>query len=134
MFGKGKKIIVEPRLRTVFNIPSENAKKYLSSIIKDVNTIMQNEKFLEATKKVKLPENATIQDYENLVKRVAPSKIYAFLTLFIDECYDEVRRILSAIFVTDFELYRNRSINDMAQDIAKLSNDEIGKVLRFFCH
>lgn len=95
---------------------------------------MQNDKFMEATKKVRLPENATIQDYENLIKRVAPSKIYAFLSLFIDECYDEVRRILSAIFVTDFELYRNKSLNDMVEDIAKLSNEEIGKILRFFYH
>lgn len=132
MFGKRLKI--EPQFRTVFSIPSEEAKKYLSSIIKDVNTIMQNDKFMEATKKVRLPENATIQDYENLIKRVAPSKIYAFLSLFIDECYDEVRRILSAIFVTDFELYRNKSLNDMVEDIAKLSNEEIGKILRFFYH
>ena len=132
MFGKRLKI--EPQFRTVFSIPSEEAKKYLSSIIKDVNTIMQNDKFMEATKKVRLPENATIQDYENLIKRVAPSKIYAFLSLFIDECYDEVRRILSAIFVTDFELYRNKSLNDMVEDIAKLSKEEIGKILRFFYH
>ena len=128
----GKKLKIEPQFRTVFSIPSEEAKKYLSSIIKDVNTIMQNDKFMEATKKVRLPENATIQDYENLIKRVAPSKIYAFLSLFIDECYDEVRRILSAIFVTDFELYRNKSLNEMVEDIAKLSNEEIGKILRFF--
>ena len=130
----GKKLKIEPQFRTVFSIPSEEAKKYLSSIIKDVNTIMQNDKFMEATKKVRLPENATIQDYENLIKRVAPSKIYAFLSLFIDECYDEVRRILSAVFVTDFELYRNKSLNEMVEDIAKLSNEEIGKILRFFYH
>lgn len=130
----GKKLKIEPQFRTVFSIPSEEAKKYLSSIIKDVNTIMQNDKFMEATKKVRLPENATIQDYENLIKRVAPSKIYAFLSLFIDECYDEVRRILSAVFVTDFELYKNKSLNDMVEDIAKLSNEEIGKILRFFYH
>ena len=130
----GKKLKIEPQFRTVFSIPSEEAKKYLSSIIKDVNTIMQNDKFMEATKKVRLPENATMQDYENLIKRVAPSKIYAFLSLFIDECYDEVRRILSAVFVTDFELYRNKSLNEMVEDIAKLSNEEIGKILRFFYH
>lgn len=130
----GKKLKIEPHFRTVFSIPSEEAKKYLSSIIKDVNTIMKNDKFMEATKKVNLPENATIKDYENLIKKVAPAKIYAFLSLFIDDCYDEIRRILSAVFVTDFELYRNKSLNEMVEDISKLTNEEIGKMLRFFYH
>ena len=128
----GKKIILKPRQRTVFNISSDEAKGYLSSIIKDVNTIMSNDKFIEATKKVKLPENATIEDYEKLIKRVAPSKVYAFLSLFIDECYDEVRRILSAVFVTDFELYKKKSLTEMCQDIADLNTEELSKIVRFF--
>lgn len=120
--------------KTIFNIPSEEAKSYLASIVRDVHTILNNDKFLEATKKVKLPENATIKDYENLVKRVAPNKIYNILTLFIDDCFDEVRRILSAIFVTDFNEYKNKSIADMCKDIASLNSDEIARVLGFFLH
>ena len=131
MFKK-KVVEVKPVRKTIFNIPSDHAREYLSSIIKDVNTIMQNEKFMMATKKVELPENASIKDYENLVKRVAPAKIYAFLSLFVDECFDEVRRILSAIFVTDFEIYKVKSINDMCEDIASLSGEEVAKIIRFF--
>lgn len=131
MFKK-KMVEMKPTRKTIFNIPSDQAKEYLSSIIKDVNTIMQNDKFQLAFKKVELPENASIVDYENLVKRVAPAKIYAFMSLFVDECFDEVRRILSAIFVTDFELYKNKSINDMCEDIASLSGEEVAKIIRFF--
>lgn len=131
MFGK-KIVEMKPARKTIFNIPSDMAKPYLSAIIKDVKTIMDSEKFMEATKKVQLPENATIKDYEHLVKKVAPAKIYAFLSLFIDDCYDEVRRILSAVFVTEFELYKNKSINDMCEDLYSLNNDEIIKLLRFF--
>ena len=120
--------------KTIFNIPSDEAQKYLSSIIKDVEIVMKNEKFMEATHKVEVPENATIKDYENLVKRVAPVKIYKFLSLFIDECFDEVRRILSAVFVTDFDTYKKKSINEMCEDISSLSADEVVKVLRFFIH
>lgn len=120
--------------KTIFNIPSEEARCYLQSIIKDVNTIVSSDKFMEATKKVKLPENATIKDYEYLVKKVAPTKIYNFLTLFIDDCFDEVRRILSAIFVTDFEEYKKKSIKDMCQDISTLSSDELSKIIGFFYH
>lgn len=118
--------------KTIFNIPSEDAKKYLSSIVKDVHTILSNDKFMEATKKVKLPENATIKDYENLVKRVVPQKVYNFLTLFIDDCFDEVRRAIGAVFVTDFEEYKNKSIEEMCEDLSSLSANEIGKILGFF--
>ena len=119
-------------IKNIFTISSEEAKVYLSSIIRDVKTIMENEKFVDFTKKVKVPENATIKDYENLVKKVVPNKVYNFLTLFIDDCYDEVRRILSAIFVTDFEEYKKKSIEEMCKDISNLSRTELGKVLSFF--
>lgn len=128
MFKKKTKIV----RKTIFNIPSEEAKIYLSSIVKDVHTILNNDKYMEATKRVSLPDKATIKDYENLVKRVYPQKVYNFLTLFIDDCFDEVRRILSAVFVTDFEDYKNKSLNDMCEDIASLSSNEIGRVLGFF--
>ena len=118
--------------KTIFNICSEEAKAYLSSIVKDVHTIMTSEKYMEATKRVKLPENATIKDYENLIKRVYPQKVYNFLTLFVDDCFDEVRRILSAIFVTDFEEYKHKSIEEMCQDISSLSKSEISRVIGFF--
>lgn len=128
MFKKKTKIV----RKTIFNIPSEEAKIYLSSIVKDVHTILNNDKYMEATKKVSLPDKATIKDYENLVKRVYPQKVYNFLTLFIDDCFDEVRRILSAVFVTDFEDYKNKSLNDMCEDIASLSSNEIVRILGFF--
>ena len=105
MFKKKTKIIER---KTIFNISSEEAKQYLTSIVKDVHTILNNEKYMEATKKVKLPENATIQDYERLVNKVYPQKVYNFLMAFVDDCYDEVRRILSAVFVSDFEEYKNK--------------------------
>lgn len=118
--------------KTIFNIPSDEAKKYLTMIVKDVQTILSNDKFMEATKKAKLPDSATIKDYENLVKRVVPQKVYNFLTLFVDDCFDEVRRILASIFVTDFEEYKNKSINEMCEDISTLSGAEIGRILGFF--
>lgn len=134
MFGKKKMVELKPVRKTIFSIPSEQAKPYLSSIIKDVKAIMDSDKFMEATHKVEVPENATIKDFEHLVKKVAPAKIYAFLSLFIDDCYDEVRRILSAVFVTDFEAYKNKSINEICEDLYSLNNDEIIKLLRFFIH
>lgn len=128
MFKKKTKI----ERKTIFNIPSDEAKKYLTMIVKDVQTILTSEKFMEATKKVKLPENATIKDYEHLVRVVTPKKVYSILTLFVDDCFDEVRRILASIFVADFEEYKNKSINDMCEDISTLSGAEIGKILGFF--
>lgn len=129
MFKKKKTKIIR---KTIFNVPSEDAKVYLASIVKDVHSIISNEKYMEATKRVKLPDNATIKDYENLIKRVYPNKVYNFLTLFIDDCFDEVRRILSAIFVTNFEEYKNKSLEEMCEDISTLSSNEIGRILGFF--
>ena len=131
MFRKKKEIEIVP-VKTVFNVPSEEAKIYLSSIVKDVNEILNNDKFMEATKRVKLPENATIKDYEQLVKKTVPTKIYNFLMLFIDDCYDNVRRILASIYVTDFEVYKNKSLKEMSEDIARLSQSELGQILSFF--
>lgn len=128
---KKKKI---EKKKNIFTISSEEAKKYLSSITNDVYTIIKNDKFLEATKKVNLPENATIKDYERLIKNTIPSKIYNFMMLFIDDCYDEVRRILSAVFVTDFEEYKNKSIQEMCEDIANLNVTEVAKIINFFLH
>lgn len=131
MFRRKKEIEIVP-VKTVFNVPSEEAKIYLSSIVKDVNEILNNDKFMEATKRVKLPENATIKDYEQLVKKTVPSKIYNFLMLFIDDCYDNVRRILASIYVTDFEVYKTKSLKEMSEDIARLSQSELGQILSFF--
>lgn len=128
MFKKKTKI----ERKTIFNIPSDEAKKYLTMIVKDVQTILTSDKFMEATKKVKLPENANIKDYEHLVRVVTPKKVYAILTLFVDDCFDEVRRILASIFVTDFEEYKYKSINEMCEDISTLSGAEIGRILGFF--
>ena len=119
-------------IKNIFNISSEEEKVYLSSIIRDVKTIMENEKFVEFTKRVKVPENATTKEFEQLVNKVVPNKVYNFLMVFIDDCYDEVRRILSAIFVTDFEEYKKKSLEDMCKDISTLSKTELGKVLGFF--
>ena len=80
---KRNKIDIQPKKLTVFDIPSDEAKAYLSAIIKDVNTIISNPKFIQATKKATLPDNPTIADIEAIVTRVAPAKIYAFLSLFI---------------------------------------------------
>lgn len=132
MFKRRKEIEIKIERKTIFNIPSDEAKEYLTSIIEDVKTIMASDRFMEATKKVKLPENANIQDYTNLVKKTAPNKIYNFLMLFANDCYDEVRRILSAIFVTDFDKYKKKSIKEMAEDLSSLSAGEIGKILAFF--
>ena len=119
-------------IKNIFTISSEEAKSYLASIIRDVKTIMENEKFIEFTKRVKVPENATTKEFEQLVNKVVRNKVYNFLMVFIDDCYDEVRRILSAIFVTDFEEYKKKSLEYMCKDISTLSKTELGKVLGFF--
>lgn len=123
---------IKQKKMTVFDIPSDDAKQYLSSIIKDVDTIISNPKFMQATKKVEVPDNATIKDYEEMLTRIAPAKLYSFLTLFIDDCYDELRRILSAVFITDFEYYKKKSLKAMCEDIASLGKDNLGVLLGFF--
>jgi len=129
---KKNKIDIQPKKLTVFDIPSDEAKEYLSTIINDVNTIISNPKFIQATKKVEVPENATIKDYEEMLTRIAPAKLYSFLTLFLDDCYDELRRILSAVFITDFEYYKKKSLKAMCEDIASLGKDNLGALLGFF--
>lgn len=130
MFKKKKKKII----KNVFMIPSTEAKDYLASIIKDVKIILCNDKFMEATKKIKVPENATIKDYENLVKKVVPSKVYNFLETILNDCFDNVINILSAIFVTPKQEYEKKSLEEMCEDISTLTGDQIRRIFSFFYH
>ena len=127
-----RKIEIIEQRKTIFNITSEEAKEYLVSIVADVKAVLECDRFLEATQKVKLPENPTIADYEKLIKKTVPNKIYNFLLLFADDCYDNIRRILSAVFVTDFEIYKKKSLKQMAEDISSLGLSEVAKILSFF--
>lgn len=120
------------KINSIFTISSEDAKIYLASITKDVKTIMESDKFADFAKKVKVPEGATAKEYENIVRKVVPTKVYNFLSLFIDDCYDEVRRILSAVFVTNFDEYKKKSIEEMCEDISRLNKSEVAKILGFF--
>lgn len=130
-----KKKAEEPvKIRNVFTVPSDEAQMYLSRVIDDVKTIMQNDRFMEASKKVKLPDNAGLADYEKLIKDTIPSKISSFLSLFIVDCYDNVRRILASLMATDFDEYKNKTLEEMCEDFATLNIAEVTKLIRFFIH
>lgn len=129
---KKDKFEIQQKTLTVFDIPSDEAKKYLSSIIRDVGVIINTPSFIEATRKVKLPEDATIKDFEELITRTVPSKIYSFLNLFINDCYDEVRKVLSALFITDYEIYKKKSLNAMCEDLARMDKKYLREFLGFF--
>ena len=131
MFKKRKNIEVK---KNIFNIPSDEAKGYLTSILQDVKEILESDNFMELSKKIKVPKDANIKDYENIVKKVAPRKIYALLELFIGTHFDNIVRILSAIFVTDYEEYKKKSIEEMCNDLSTLSAGQIAKIISFFHH
>lgn len=133
MWWKKKK--EEPvKIRNVFTVSSEEAKMYLSRIIGDVKEIMNNDNFVDAFCKIKLPDNATLADYEKLIKNTIPSKVNSFLKLFIVDSYDSMRRILASLMATEFDEYKNKTLEEMCEDFATLNIAEVAKLIRFFIH
>lgn len=122
------------KIRNIFTVPSEEAKTYLSRIIDDVKQIMSNDNFVDAFCKIKLPENAGLADYEKLIKNTIPEKVNSFLKLFIVDSYDSVRRILASLMATEFDEYKNKTLEQMCEDFATLNIAEVAKLIRFFTH
>lgn len=134
MWWKKKKVEEPKKIRNVFTIPSEEAKKYLGHIADDVKAIFESENFMEASKRVKLPENATRADYEKLIKQITPAKVAGFLRWGLVDCYDNFRRIMACLMAVDFEEYKNKSIEEMCEDFATMNVAEVANLLRFFIH
>jgi len=134
MFKKKSKPveIVSIKKKTVFDIPIAESKDKLQNIVSDFYSIMESDEYQEASKKIQIPEKATKEEIEKVLKEFSPAKIKGWLMLILDSKYDNIINILSTIFCVSKEDYQKKSFNEIIEDVSYLFKYELGKIAGFF--
>lgn len=123
----------EQKRKTVFDLPVDDSMNKLSSIVDDVYRILNNKKFVGALEKIKVPKNATRRDLEAVwYGAEVANKVKEFINVFLVEERESILNILSTIFCESKEEYRKKSLSEIVDDIAKLTQDEKGQIFAFF--
>ena len=117
---------------TVFDIPVKEAKEKLTELSDIVYSIVGSDSFVELSVKTPVPMGATKEDVKKLLKENAPKKVKQILDVLLIDNFDNIVRASSIIFCEDYEFYRTKSINQIAEDYASLSKENAGKLLSFF--
>lgn len=120
------------RITTIFDLPVKEVKDKLTELSDIIYRIISSDSFVEISAKTVIPQNATMQDVQKLLKEKAPAKIKQILDLLIGDNFDDIIRASSLIFCEDYEFYRTRSLNQIAEDYASLSTENAGILIGFF--
>ena len=117
---------------TVFDIPVKEAKEKLTELSDIIYGIIGSESFAELSVKTPVPMGATREDVKKLLKENAPKKVKQILDTLLIDNFDNIIRASSIIFCEEYEFYRTKSINQIADDYSTLSKENAGKLLSFF--
>ena len=117
---------------TVFDIPVKEAKEKLTELSDIIYGIVGSDSFVELSVKTPVPMGATKEDIKKLLKENAPKKVKQVLDILLIDNFDAIIRASSIIFCEDYEFYRTKSINQIAEDYTSLSKENAGKLLSFF--
>ena len=117
---------------TVFDIPVKEAKDKLTELSDIIYKIVGSNSFAELSIKTPVPMGATREDVKMLLRENAPKKVKQILDALLIDNFDDIIRASSIIFCEDYEFYRTKSINQIAEDYSSLSKENTGKLLSFF--
>lgn len=117
---------------TIFDIPVKEAKDKLTELSDIIYGIIGSESFAELSVKTPVPMGATREDVKKLLRENAPKKVKQILDVLLIDNFDNIVRASSIIFCEEYEFYRTKSINQIAQDYTSLSKENAGKLLSFF--
>lgn len=117
---------------TVFDIPVKEAKEKLTELSDIIYGIIGSESFAELSVKTPIPMGATREDVKKLLRENAPKKVKQILDTLLIDNFDNIIRASSIIFCEEYEFYRTKSINQIADDYSTLSKENAGKLLSFF--
>lgn len=117
---------------TIFDIPVKEAKDKLTELSDIIYKIVGSNSFAELSIKTPVPIGATREDVKMLLRENAPKKVKQILDALLIDNFDDIIRASSIIFCEDYEFYRTKSINQIAEDYSSLSKENAGKLLSFF--
>lgn len=117
---------------TIFDIPVKEAKEKLTELSDIIYGIIGSDSFAELSVKTPVPMGATKEDIKKLLRENAPKKVKQVLDILLIDNFDNIIRASSIIFCEDYEFYRTKSINQIAEDYQSLSKENAGKLLSFF--
>lgn len=117
---------------TIFDIPVKEAKEKLTELSEIIYNIIGSDSFAELSVKTPVPMGATKEDVKKLLKENAPKKVKQILDTLLIDNFDDIIKASSIIFCEDYEFYRTKSINQIAEDYTSLSKENAGKLLSFF--
>ena len=118
--------------KTVFDIPVMEAKEKLTELSNIIYGIVGSKSFAELSVKTPVPLDATNEDVKRMLMENAPKKVKQVLDVLLIDNFDNIIRASSIIFCEDYDTYRLKSINQIAEDYTSLSKDNAGKLLGFF--
>lgn len=119
-------------ITTIFDIPVIDSKVRLQELSQLVYNLIESPKFAEISSKIPVPVGATQKDVEKLVHEYAPKKIKNILTLFIDDNFENIIKMVAIVFCQDYEFYKTKSINQICDDLSKLTKEQLGRLIGFF--
>jgi len=132
MFFRKKVKKIEPKKKTVFDLPIGESRAILQNIISDVYAIIDSDTFIELTTKVNVPKVETYAEFKNIVKQFSSKKIKALLELVFNEKFDNIINILSAVFMEKPEEYKKKTIAQIVEDLRNLQPNERDGFIGFF--
>jgi hypothetical protein len=122
----------EEKFITIFDLPVIESKEKFQEIAKCIYEIIESPKFAEISKKIPVPQGATKREISDLIHKEAPKKIKHILELLLVDNFESVIKICSLIFCQGYDLYKTKSINQIADDFDKLSSTDASRLLGFF--
>lgn len=132
MFFRKKVKKIEPKKKTVFDLPIGESRAILQNIISDIYAIIDSDTFIELTTKVNVPKVDNFDELKRFIKQFSSKKIKALLELIFNEKFDNIINILSAIFLEQPEEYKKKTIAEIIKDLSNLQPNEKDGFIGFF--
>lgn len=117
---------------TIFDIPVKEAKEKLTELSDIIYSVVGSESFAELSVKTPIPMGATKEDVKKILRENAPKKVKQILDTLLIDNFDNIIKASSIIFCENYDFYRTKSINQIAEDYQSLSKENAGKLLSFF--
>lgn len=118
--------------KTVFDLPSDKAQESLQRIAENIYAIVDSKEFAEISSKIPIPESATRQDINNMIKQYAPKKVRDILNFVLELNYENIIKIIAEVFCEDYNVYKTKSLNQIAEDVSSLTQSQLRILSSFF--
>lgn len=119
------------KIKTVFDLPIEESKVRLNKMSNNIYAIVESPKFAEIASKIPVPVSATQKDIDAMLKQYAPKKVKDILSFILEDNFENIIGIIAELFCSTYDEYKNKSLNEIAEDLSRLTKSEVKILLNF---